>query len=122
MAVPSGLWPEAGAPVIAAVGAALLTVRSKEVRSVRLPSSLAVTNTVIGPPGPSGGVYDQVQMPEASSLATEPTSVTVPLPSGSQKKPCMTAGEPSSAGKRPENAITNGISLTLVIVTVKVFS
>ena len=35
MAVPSGLWPDAGAPVIDAVGATLFTVRVKVAVAVR---------------------------------------------------------------------------------------
>src|SRR5262245_25888922 len=98
MAVPSGLWPEAGTPVIDAVGAALLTVRVNVVVAVRPPSSVAVTVTVVGPAGPSGGVYDQLQVPAALSwviVPSEAVRVTVPRPSVSSNVPVFVAGEPS---------------------------
>src|SRR5262245_8614899 len=98
MAVPSGLWPVAGSPVITAVGATLVTVRVKEVVAVRPPASVAVMVTVVGPLGPSGGVYDQSQVPAASFLVTVPSealSVTVTRPWMSLKVPLLLAGEPS---------------------------
>src|SRR5215813_10904906 len=117
MAVPYGLWPEAGAPVSAAVGATLLTLRVKVVVAVRLPSSVAVMVTVVGPLGPSGGVYDQLQVPVASSFVTVPTeavSLTVPLPSGSAKVPVLPAGAASFTVTAVRLLVTVGGSLTLV--------
>ena len=88
MAVPSGPWPEAGAPVIAAVGATSFTVRAKLVVVDRPPSSVAVIVTVVGPSGPSGGVYDQLHVPAASSwviVPSEAVRVTVPRPGGRRR-------------------------------------
>src|SRR5262245_28136296 len=54
--------------------------------------------TVIGLPGSSVGVYDQLQVPSASFLVRVPSeavSVTVPRPSTSAKVPLLRAGEPS---------------------------
>src|SRR5262245_28101109 len=98
MAVPSELWPDAGAPVIEAVGATLLTVRVKVIVAVRPPSSVAVMVTMVGPLGTSVGVYDQLQVPVALSwviVPSEAVRVTVPVPWGSLKVPVAVAGEPS---------------------------
>jgi hypothetical protein len=97
MAVPSGL--EAGAPVIAAVGATLLTVSENWVLAVPPLPSLAVIVTV-GDAGPSSGVYDQLHVPDAlvPDLVTVPTdalSVTVSLESASDHVPVLPAAEPS---------------------------
>src|SRR5262245_57023080 len=100
MAVPSGLWPDAGSPVIDAVGGTLLTVRVNVVVAVRPPVSVAVMVTVVGPAGPSAGVYDQVQAPLASSrviVPSEAVRVTLPRPWVSSNVPPFVAGEPSPA-------------------------
>src|SRR4051794_33934435 len=98
MAVPSGLWPDAGTPVMAAVGATLLTVRVKVVVALRPPSSVAVMVTVVGPLGPSLGVYDQLQVPAALSCVIVPTEavrVAETRPWASSKVPVAVAGAPS---------------------------
>src|SRR5262245_22644314 len=80
------------------VGGTLRTVRVKVVVAVRPPMSVAVMVTVVGPAGPSGGVYDQLQVPAALSWMTVPSeavSVSVARPSGSSKVPLLVASEPS---------------------------
>ena len=62
----------------------------KVVVAVRPPVSVAVMVTGVGPAGPSGGVYDQLQVPVASFLVTVPSeavSVTVLRPWASSKVP-----------------------------------
>src|SRR5262249_13347360 len=111
MAVPSGLWPLAGAPVIVAVGATLLTVRVKVVVAVRPSLSVAVMVTVVGPVGPSDGVNDQRQVPVALSWAIVPSEavrVTVPRPWGSLKVPVLLAGEPSLTARAAWSPATVG--------------
>ena len=90
--------PVAGTVKVVIVGATLLTVRVKVVVAVWPPVSVAVMVTVVGPAGPSGGVYDQVQVPVASFLVTVPSeavSVTVLRPWASSKVPRVRGREPS---------------------------
>src|SRR6516165_8867294 len=67
--------------------------------------------TVVGPPGPSGGVYDQPQAPVASScvmLPSETVSVTVLRPWASSKAPELLAGTPSSTVTAPSLRVIVG--------------
>src|SRR5205823_12077221 len=85
-------------PVIDAAGATLVTVRVKVVVAVRPPAPVAVMVTVVGPLGPSGGVYDQLQVPAALSwviVPSEAVRVTVALPWEPAKVPLFVAGLPS---------------------------
>src|SRR5262249_32786121 len=120
-------WPRTPpvGPETPAVGATLFTVRVKVVVAVRPPASVAVMVTVAGPAGPSGGGYDQLHVPVASSLVSVPSEavrVTVPLPSGSEKVPVLAAGEPSLTLTAAWSLATVDASLTLVTVTVRTFS
>src|SRR5262249_18268735 len=111
MVVPSGLWPDAGTPVIDAAGATLLTVRVKVVVAVRPPSSVAVMVTVVGPLGPSVGGADQPQVPVALVWVMLPSwagRVTVARPWGSSKVPVLVAGEPSLTVRVPRSRATVG--------------
>src|SRR5262245_26741862 len=117
MVVPSGLWPEAGAPVNDGVGSAFSTVKLKVVVALRPPESVAVIVTVVESRGPSAGVYDQFHLPVVASLITAPTEavrVTVFAPSGSAKVPALVAGEPSMTAMEARKLATVGASLTLV--------
>src|SRR5262245_33369502 len=79
--------PLAGTANEVIVGATLSTVRRNEVVVVRPALSVAVMVTVIGPAGPSAGVYDQLQVPSPLAfLVTVPRevpTVTVPRPPSS---------------------------------------
>src|SRR5262249_23062017 len=93
-------WPRtpSAEPEMPAVGGTLGTGRGKGVVGVRPLVSVAVMVTGVGPAGPSAGVYDQAQVPAASSrvrVPSEAVSVTVPLPAASRKVPVLAAGEPS---------------------------
>src|SRR5262245_13036370 len=96
-ALPSGA--PAGTVKSVMVGATLFTVSVKVVVAFRPSESVAVMVTVVGPSGPSAGVYDQLQVPAVSSLVTVPSEAliaTVLRPSTSSKVPVFVAWEPSS--------------------------
>src|SRR5262249_47427840 len=89
--------PPAGTVNVVIVGSTFLTNRSNEVAVVRPELAVAVMVAVIGPAGPSGGVYDQLQVPSAFlvTVPSEVPTVTVSRPSASSKVPVLLAGEPS---------------------------
>src|SRR5262249_11879070 len=99
-------------------GATFLTIRVNVAVAVRPKLSVAVMVTVIGPSGPSGGVYDQPQLPaemplySADIVPSEAVRVPVPRPSRALKRPLSLATEPSLVvtTEEPEMLIPGGES------------
>src|SRR5262245_750493 len=78
--------------------------------------------TVVGPPVPTGGVYDQPQVPSSFrvTVPTEAVSVTVLRPSASAKVPLLLAGLPwLTVTASWVLAIVGGRSVTLTRVSRK---
>src|SRR5262245_4112881 len=73
--------------------------------------------TVVGPAGPSSGVYDQPQVPAASSrvrVPSEAVSVSAALPWGSANVPVVVAGAPSGTAREAWSRATVGTWPTVV--------
>src|SRR5262245_39285936 len=78
--------------------------------------------TVVGPPVPTGGVYDQLQVPSSFrvTVPSEAVSVTVLRPSASAKVPLLLAGLPwLTVTASWVLAIVGGRSVTLSSVSRK---